>query len=85
MFQPLTAALYPVSVLPSPLKEMAYIFPPTYIFEAARASFGSAVIRWDLIGTAFVINIVYFVLGVLFFRLMFKKSRESGQFARNES
>lgn len=85
MFQPLTAAMYPVSVLPAPLKEIAYIFPPTYIFEAARASLKSGGIHWSLIGTAFAINIVYVVLGLLFFRLMFKKSRESGQFARNES
>lgn len=85
IFQPLTAALYPVDVLPSPLKEIAYMFPPTYIFEAARVSIRVDIVRWDLIGTAFVINIFYFILGILFFRLMFKRSRESGQFARNES
>lgn len=85
MFQPLTAALYPVSVLPSPLKEIAYIFPPTYIFEAARASLRTGLIRWDLIATAFGINIIYLISGILFFRWMFRQSRESGQFARNES
>lgn len=85
MFQPLTAALYPVSVLPSPLKEISYIFPPTYIFEAARESLASRTTNWNLIATAFGINIIYLIFGILFFRLMFKKSRESGQFARNES
>jgi ABC-2 type transport system permease protein len=85
MFQPLTAALYPVGILPSPLKEIAYIFPPTYVFEAARASLKTGLIKWDLLETSFGINIIYIVLGILFFRLMFRKSRESGQFARNES
>jgi ABC-2 type transport system permease protein len=85
MFQPLTAALYPVSVLPTPLKEIAYIFPPTYVFEAARESLAKGGTNWNLLITAFCINIVYVIFGILFFRLMFKKSRESGQFARNES
>ncbi len=85
MFQPLTAALYPVSVLPSPLKELAHIFPATYIFEAARATLATGVTRWDLIGSAFGLNIIYLVCGISFFNLMFRKSRESGQFARNES
>lgn len=85
MFQPLTAALYPVSVLPTPVREIAYIFPATYIFEAARATLRSGITRWDLLGMAFGINILYLILGILFFRWMFKKSRESGQFARNES
>lgn len=85
MFQPLTAALYPVSVLPSPLREIAYIFPPTYVFEAAREALKSGVTDWPQIITAFWINIIYVILGILFFRLMFRKSRESGQFARNES
>ena len=85
IFQPLTAALYPVSVLPSPLKEIAYVFPPTYIFEAARETLNSGGIVWNQIIISFLINIVYMVLSILFFRMMFKKSRESGQFARNEA
>lgn len=85
VFQPLTAALYPVDVLPYPLKEIAYIFPPTYVFESARGMLRTGVTNWNLLSTAFLINIVYIILGILFFRLMFRKSRESGQFARNES
>lgn len=85
MFQPLTAALYPVTVLPSPLREIAYIFPATYVFEAARETLRSGITRWDLLSVAFGINLIYLVAGILFFRHMFKKSRESGQFARNES
>lgn len=84
LFQPLTAALYPVSVLPSPIRELAYIFPPTYIFEAARDSLRYGGINFRLIGISFGINIIYFVLGVLFFKHMFNKSKETGQFARNE-
>lgn len=85
MFQPLTAALYPVNVLPVPLNSISYIFPPTYIFEAARGALKFGHVDWNLIGAAFCINIVYLVCGIIFFRHMFRLSRESGQFARNES
>lgn len=84
IFQPLTAAVYPVSVLPSPLKEISYIFPPTYVFEASREALAKGGTNWSLIGASFAINIVYILLGILFFRYMFKKSRESGQFSKNE-
>jgi ABC-2 type transport system permease protein len=84
IFQPLTAALYPVEVLPFPLKETAYVFPPTYIFESARKSLVTGGVVWDQILISFLINILYVVLSILFFRYMFRRSRISGQFARNE-
>lgn len=85
MFQPLTAAPYPVNVLPPVLKSIAYIFPPTYIFEAARKLLRTGYMDLNLVGAAFCINMAFLICGILFFRYMFKKSRNSGQFARNES
>ena len=38
IFQPLTAAFYPLSVMPPVLQAIALLFPPTYAFEAARAA-----------------------------------------------
>lgn len=84
IFQPLTAAFYPVSVLPPFLQVAAYLLPPTYIFEAIRASSISSEIQWQMIGMSFVINIVYFVFALWFFNVMFNKSKEIGQFARLE-
>jgi ABC-2 type transport system permease protein len=84
IFQPLTAAYYPLEVMPPALQTIARLFPPTYVFEAARASLSSPAIHWDLIGMAAVQNVLYFVLAVGFFALMYRRSRESGQFARNE-
>ena len=83
--QPLTAALYPIGILPSPLKQIAYIFPPTYIFEAARKSLTTGEIGWDLIGISFMVNILWITGGALIFKLLFKRSRVTGQFAKNES
>jgi ABC-2 type transport system permease protein len=84
IFQPLTAAYYPVSVLPPALQAVAYALPPTYVFEAARASLVAPEIEWQGVGIAAAENVVYFVLALWFFRLMYRRSRQTGQFARNE-
>jgi ABC-type multidrug transport system permease subunit len=85
ILQPLTAALFPVKVLPPPLQVFAYLFPCTYVFEAARYSLSSGNRDWYAIGVAFFLNLFYVVLSILFFMLMFRSARNSGQFARNES
>ncbi len=86
IFQPLSAAFYPVDVLPTALRYIAYIFPPTLTFEAARwgMAHGHAV-AWRLFGISFAENAVYFLLCVWVFLRLYKKSRDTGQFARNEA
>jgi ABC-2 type transport system permease protein len=84
IFQPLTAAYYPLSVLPPPLQAVARLFPPTYVFEAARASLVTSEIHWQEIGMAAAENALYLVLAVIFFNYMYRRSRQTGQFARNE-
>jgi ABC-2 type transport system permease protein len=84
IFQPLTAAFYPLSVMPPALQSVARLFPPTYVFEAARAALSTPEVNWDWVGVAALENAIYFVLSVWFFQYMFRRSRETGQFARNE-
>lgn len=84
LFQPLTAAFFPVSILPGFMRTIAYALPPTYIFEAARKSISNPSVDWTMIGISFFENIVYLLIGVWFFNKMFNKSRETGQFAKNE-
>ena len=85
LFQPLTAAFFPVSVLPSWLQVVAFALPPTFVFEAARAALvdGGAV-NWFFTGVATGENILYFGLSLMLFQMMYRQSRVTGQFARNE-
>lgn len=85
ILQPLTAALFPVKVLPPPLQVFAYLFPCTYVFEAARYSLGSGKGDWHSLEIAFFLNVFYVILSILFFMMMYRSARNSGQFARNES
>jgi len=84
LFQPLTATYFPVTVLPPFLRAIAYMLPPTYVFEAARQALHQAGINWKYMTIAFGLNIIYGLLAVSLFKLLFKKSRQTGQFARND-
>jgi ABC-2 type transport system permease protein len=85
LFQPLTANFFPLEVLPKPMQIFAHFLPPTYVFQSAREALTSTAVNWQSAGISLLLNIIYFALAVLFFNYMFTKSRETGQFARNES
>jgi ABC-2 type transport system permease protein len=84
IFQPLTAALFPLHVLHPSLQAIAYWLPPTHVFEAARANLTDPAIKWHLMGVALLENAVYFILALWVFLFLFQRSKETGQFARNE-
>ena len=85
LFQPLTAAFFPVNVLPEFLQTIAWVLPPTYVFEAARANIVDPSIDWSFTLIAFAQNIVYFLISIWYFHVMFNKAKETGQFAKNET
>ncbi|MDO8497188.1 MAG: ABC transporter permease [bacterium] len=85
LLQPLTAAFYPVKILPGFLQTIAYLLPPTYIFEAARINLVDPSVQWNLMSVSFIQNVVYFILSVWIFTILFKQSRETGQFAKNDT
>lgn len=84
IFQPLTAMFFPVSILPNFLQAIAYLLPATHVFEAARESLTNPSIDFFKIGIAFSENIFYFLLSLWFFNIMFRKSKDTGQFAKME-
>ena len=66
------------------MQAIALLFPPTYAFEAARSALSTPEVRWEWVAIASLENVIYFALSVWFFLYMFRRSRETGQFARNE-
>ena len=54
---PLTCVYYPVSVLPEWLQVVAWMLPPTYVFEGMRALLIDRVFRADLMLEALAINL----------------------------
>jgi len=77
------AVIYPVAILPQPFRSIAYFLAPTHVFEAMRKSLSGQSVTVD-IWRAVILNVIFLIFAVIFFRLMFSKSRETGQFARLE-
>ncbi len=82
--QPIAAAFFPLDVLPAAVQWLSYVFPVTYVFEAARQQmvFGTINLYYLLLGLG--MNIVFFWVSYLFMKRMFAKSKERGSFVRME-
>lgn len=85
IFQPLSAAYVPVSVFPTFLQYVAYALPSTYVFEALRATLVTGAMPWSMQLWSLLLNSAYFIASLFIFRHLFTVSRNTGQFARNES
>ncbi len=70
--------------MPPVLQTVARALPPTYVFEAARAGLSAPDVNWTDAGVALLENLAYFALSLWFFNYMYRRSRQTGQFARNE-
>ena len=78
LFLPLTCVYYPVSVLPSWLQVIAWMLPPTYVFEGMRALLIDHVFRGDLMLQAFALNAVLFAAAVVAFLALLRSARRHG-------
>jgi ABC-2 type transport system permease protein len=84
VFQPLTAAFFPLGILPPGVCAVAYGIPPTWVFEAARRALADPSVNWTAAGIAFGENVLYLGIGLWAFYVMWARSRATGQFARND-
>lgn len=75
---PLTCVYYPVAVLPYWLQPVAWILPPTYVFEGMRALLDDHVFRADLMLQALAMNVVLLALSVGIFLALLRSARVSG-------
>ena len=75
---PLTCVYYPVSILPVWLQAVAWLLPPTYVFEGMRALLIERTFRADLMLWAFALNIAYFIAAIIGFLALLKSARTVG-------
>ena len=75
---PLTCVYYPVSVLPNWLQTVAWLLPPTYVFEGMRALLLDQTFRADLMLQALALNAVYFTAGAVAFVALLDSARRQG-------
>jgi ABC-2 type transport system permease protein len=83
LFAPFSAVYYPVSAMPKWAQAISYCLPTTYIFEGMRALFLKGEFILNDILISFGLNAFFLIFALIFFALMFEKSRQKG-FARLE-
>jgi ABC-2 type transport system permease protein len=69
---------YPVSVLPSWLQVVAWVLPPTYVFEGMRSLLIDHVFRAELMVEALLINAVLFIVSFAAFLALLNSARRAG-------
>ncbi len=78
LFMPLTCVYYPVTTLPHWLQPVAWLLPPTYVFEGMRSLVIDKVFRPDLMLEAFALNAVLFAAGSFAFIKLLQSARRNG-------
>ena len=84
ILMPLSCVFYPLSSLPSFLRPIASMLPTTQSFEGMRevierGGFSASHFRFGL-----ELNMIYFVLALVFFRWMFESARSRGLLVKME-
>jgi ABC-2 type transport system permease protein len=78
LIMPICAVFFPVAVLPQFLQWVAWMLPPTYVFEGMRAIVFDHVFRVDLMLWAFGINLVLMTVGCIAFVKLLDSARRGG-------
>ena len=78
LIAPFSAIYYPLSALPQWAQKVAVIVPSSYSFEGARQVILTGVIDPHKIFASLGLNILYIILGLIFFWQSFKKVLQKG-------
>jgi ABC-2 type transport system permease protein len=75
---PLACVYYPVAVLPDWLQPVAWMLPPTYVFEGMRALLIDHVFRADLMVWSLAINAGLLVASFAIFLALLRSAKKLG-------
>ena len=78
LIAPVSAIYYPVAVLPEWLQAVAWCLPTAPVFEGMRAILMEGQFRPDLLVHAFLLDLIYLVVGAGLFLYSFQVARRRG-------
>ncbi len=78
LITPFSAIYYPLSAMPNWAQKVASVVPSSYLFEGARQVILTGVVDGHKLALAFGLNLLYLLLGLVFFHKSFKKVLEKG-------
>jgi len=82
LIQPISAVFYPVEVLPTWLKLIAFMLPSTYVFEGMRSVLNTGLVDPFMLAVSFGMNLVYLAAGGAFFAWTLRLVRRKGYLSR---
>jgi ABC-2 type transport system permease protein len=75
---PFSCVFYPMAILPNSVRPIAWLLPSAHVFEGMRAAISSGVIRWEQLGLAAGLNLIWMAAAVLLFMQQFRAARTRG-------
>ena len=78
LLAPLGCIYYPIEILPEFFQSLARALPLVHIFEEARHILVDNVVNYESIFTAFKLNLIYLLFGILLFYYSFSQARKKG-------
>lgn len=78
LFAPFSGIYYSLDVLPVWAQWVARSLPMSYVFDGLRVLIEKGTFPYQQIVTSLQLNILYFGLALLFFKIMFERSRREG-------
>jgi len=79
---PFAGVFYPVAVLPTWMRAIAALLPPSYVFEGMRAVVLGSPPPWDRLAIGGGLALIYLALACLFFTAMYRTAIRTGLIAR---
>ncbi|MEO8753706.1 MAG: ABC transporter permease [Casimicrobiaceae bacterium] len=79
LIAPVSGVYYPIAVLPPWLQVIANALPSAHVFEGMRALLLDGTFRWDHFAWAAGLDVVYFAVGVMVFRVAIRHARANGK------
>jgi ABC-2 type transport system permease protein len=80
--QPLAGIFYPVSVLPAPLRAVAWFLPASHVFEGMRTVMAGGAVPWDRLAWASALNVGYLAATLGLFAWALSYARRRGRLSR---
>lgn len=82
LFQPFSAAFYPVSILPDFLQKVAWILPISHVFEGMRGVLRNGIFDWNQFLVALGLNLLYLTAATIYFTWSIKTVKKSGRLVK---
>jgi ABC-2 type transport system permease protein len=79
---PFAGVFYPIAVLPSPMRAVAAVLPPSYVFEGMRAVVSGGPAPWGSLVFGAALALGYLALACLLFAAVYKTVIRTGLIAR---